>query len=101
MAAITGFPSDSISESAAWPRREEASPWSGVITASSLMSAPAMNAFSPEPVRITAPTAASWRSAEKAAWISRTVFSLSAFRSFGRFTVTRAIRSLTSTIRFS
>jgi len=55
-AAITGFPSDSISESAAWPRREEASPWSGLITASSLMSAPAMNAFSPEPVRITAPT---------------------------------------------
>src|SRR5881396_2224737 len=46
IAAMTGFPRVSISRSAAWPSLEDASPWSGVITASSLMSAPATKAFS-------------------------------------------------------
>ena len=36
----------------------------GVCSASSLMSAPATNDFSPAPVRITTRTAASWRQAE-------------------------------------
>ena len=100
-AAITGFPRFSISWNASWPSREDASPWSGLITDSSLMSAPATNAFSPEPVRMTAPTAGSHRIAVKQARSSRTVFSLSAFRTLGRLTVTRAIRSRMSTTRFS
>ena len=101
IAAMTGFPRVSISRSAAWPSLEDASPWSGVITASSLMSAPATKAFSPAPVRITTPTSAFSRSEEKTAWISRTVFSFSAFNTLGRLIVTRATRSWISRIRFS
>ena len=56
----------------------------GVCRASSLMSAPATKAFSPDPVRITTRTSASFLAWSKAAPSSRTVCELSAFRTAGR-----------------
>src|SRR5262249_43059762 len=69
--------------------------------ASSLISAPATNAFSPAPVRITTRTAASFLACSKPAPSSRTVAELSAFRTAGRLTVMIAIASRFSYKRFS
>ena len=59
IAAITGLPSCSIASKICWPRRACSLPSTGVCTASSLMSAPATNDFSPAPVSTIARTPAS------------------------------------------
>src|SRR5664279_21647 len=63
-AAITGLPRVSIVSRSACPFRAKARAETGVNVRKIVTSAPAMNAFSPAPVRITAPTASSPRALE-------------------------------------
>src|SRR5437867_3593368 len=65
------------------------------------MSAPAMNALSPAPVRITPHTPASSRAASKAARRSSHVFPFSALRTLGRLSVTYAMAPFFSNKTFS
>src|SRR5262245_26601312 len=65
------------------------------------MSAPAMKALVPEPVRVTTPTEGSPAQASSACAISRRVAEFSALSFSGRFTVRTATRSRISRIRFS
>ena len=90
IAAMTGLPIVSIRSRMCWPRCECSRPPTGVCTASSLMSAPAMKALSPAPVTITARTASSCFSARIARRSSSSVSLLSALRFSGRLMVTTA-----------
>ena len=74
-------------------------PLVGVCRASSLMSAPATNAFSPAPVMTTTRTASSSPSAVNVWCSSSRVCELMAFRTPGRLNVTRATASSRSTRR--
>src|SRR6267154_1369524 len=65
------------------------------------MSAPAMNALSPAPVRITPRTPASSGAASKAARRSSHVFPFSALRTLGRLSVTYAMAPFFSNKTFS
>src|SRR5882724_8743658 len=65
------------------------------------MSAPAMNALSPAPVRITPRTSASSRAASNAARRSSHVFPFSALRTLGRLSVTYAMAPFFSYNTFS
>src|SRR2546425_2711270 len=87
-AAITGLPRFSIRSSTACPKRLDCCAATGVIRASSLMSAPAMNALSPLPVRMTPRTAASSRASSNAVRKSSQVLWFRAFSTFGRLSVT-------------
>src|SRR5262249_20210627 len=69
----------------------DVSAWMALTCASSLMSAPAMKALSPAPVRITPRTAASSRASSKTVFKSSHVRWLSAFSTFGRLSVTKAM----------
>src|SRR5712692_7681722 len=53
IAQIDGFPIVSSKWKTPWPKSENSFPFTGVCNASSLISAPATNAFSPAPVRIS------------------------------------------------
>src|SRR4051812_35721911 len=107
IAAITGLPMCSTRSSTCWPRIACLRPPAGVCVASSLMSAPAMNDFSPAPVRITARTASSCFSSRTARRSSSSVWVLSALRTLGRLTVrtatppSRAIRRLSKVVAMS
>ena len=85
---MTGFGNRSMKRKISCPRDAVALPLIGFIRASSAMSAPATNAFSPPPVTMTAFTLSSARAALKALSISATVCALSAFKTFGRSIVT-------------
>src|SRR6266446_3699858 len=65
------------------------------------MSAPAMNALSPDPVRITPRTSSSWRASSTAARRSSHVFPFSALRTLGRLSVTYAMAPFFSYNTFS
>src|SRR5712671_2178310 len=65
------------------------------------MSAPAMNALSPAPVRITPRTSASSRASSNAARRSSHVFPFSALRTLGRLSVTYAMAPFFSYNTFS
>src|SRR6266487_2358071 len=65
------------------------------------MSAPAMNALSPAPVRITPRTSSSSRAASNAARRSAHVFPFSALRTLGRLSVTYALAPFFSYKTFS
>src|SRR6266545_364719 len=99
-AAITGLPSRSMRSSTRCPRRERSLPSTGLCVASSAMSAPATNAFSPAPVRMTPRVAGSAARAAKAASSSSTVPSFRALSLSGRLMVTKAMPSRISTRRF-
>src|SRR5260370_896071 len=83
------------------PKSENSFPLTGVCNASSLISAPATNAFSPAPVRINTRKAWSSRASSKAPCNSSTVLRFSAFSTFGRLKVMYAIPSLFSYKIFS
>src|ERR1700733_468065 len=83
------------------PKNEKSFPSTAVRCASSPISAPATNDFSPAPVSISTRTAASSRASSSASRNSSTVLRFSAFSTFGRFKVTKAIPSLFSTSKFS
>jgi hypothetical protein len=100
-AAITGFPSRSIRSNSAWPCRACSRPATGVCTASSLMSAPATNDFSPPPVRTMARTSASSRAAAISRSSSASVAAFSALSTFGRLIVIVRTPPSRSTSRFS
>ena len=99
-AAITGLPRRSMRSSTRWPRIDRSLPSTGLCVASSAMSAPATNAFSPAPVRMTPRTAGSAATAAKAAPSSSTVRSLRALSLSGRLMVTKLMPSRVSTRRF-
>ena len=92
-AAITGLPRVSIVSRSACPVRAKARAETGVKDRKIVMSAPAMNAFSPEPVRITPPTASSPRALSKAAESPSITSGLSALSLSGRLIVTVRMRS--------
>ena len=97
MAAMTGFPIRSMRSNTCWPRDACARAPAGVMTASSLMSAPATNDFSPAPVSTTTRTASScWRS-RIAACSSSSVCAFNALRTLGRLIVSVATAPLRST----
>src|SRR3984893_11223023 len=87
-AAITGLPRSSIRSRTSWPKRLDCSASNAVTRASSLMSAPAMNALLPAPVRMTPRTAASSRASSNAVRRSAQVALFSALSTLGRLTVT-------------
>ena len=66
MAQIEGLPMVSSKWKTLWPYNENSLPFTGVSSASSLMSAPATNDFSPAPVRISTRTLASSRASSRA-----------------------------------
>src|SRR3954469_2027276 len=98
-AAITGLRDSSMRRNTCWPSRLTSIPSTGPILDSSAMSAPATNAFSPTPVRITPPTSSRPVISSNAWPSSRMVCSFSAFSFSGRFTDSTAIRSCTSSVR--
>src|SRR4051812_24458209 len=84
-----------------WPASAKARAVVAVCTASSLMSAPATNALSPAPVRMTARTPSS---SFRSSIVRRSASSVSAFRALrtlGRLNVTVATAPLRSTSRTS
>src|SRR3989338_2319554 len=91
MAAMLGLPRRSRRLSTSWPRRAKAAPSTGFWDASSPMSAPATNAFSPMPVTISTPVDASSPAAATARSISCMVRRSRAFSFSGRLMVSRAI----------
>src|SRR6266550_8154796 len=101
IAQIDGFPMVSSRWKTPWPKSENSLPLTGVCSASSLISAPATNAFSPAPVRINTRTAWSSRASSSACCNSSTVLRFSAFSTFGRLKVMYAIPSLVSYKIFS
>ena len=84
MQAITGLPRFSMASTMAWPRWVYSLAETGVCCDSSPMSAPATNAFSPAPVRMTTRTSASSFTAAKAVFSSCMVAMFSALSTFGR-----------------
>src|SRR5438094_3600600 len=96
MAAMLGLPSVSRRLRTAGPAREKASPSTVVWVASSWISAPATNAFSPAPVRISTPTRGSLPAVSTARSISCTVARSRAFSFSGRWIVSRAMPSFAS-----
>src|SRR5687768_6215825 len=96
-AAMTGCGSRSTALVSACPLRPNAIPPAGVRSTISLISAPAANARSPAPVRITARTERSWPSAWNAAPRRSSCSELNALRACGRFIVTTAMPSSMST----
>src|SRR5216683_2646373 len=101
IAQIDGFPIVSSKWKTLWPKSENSFPFTGVCNASSLISAPATNAFSPAPVRISTRTAASSRASSNACCNSSTVLRFSALSTFGRLKVMYAIPSFFSYKIFS
>src|SRR5216684_2453823 len=101
IAQIEGFPIVSRRWKTPWPKSENSLPLTGVCSASSLISAPATNAFSPAPVRISTRTAWSSRASSSACCNSSTVLRFSAFSTFGRLNVMYAIPSFFSYSMFS
>src|SRR5882672_1028808 len=99
--AIVGLPIFSRRANTCWPKNATDFASSARIFASSLMSAPAMKAFSPEPVITTPLTFVSSRSASNKCAISPNVCALSALSSLGRLTVTSATPSSCSQSKFS
>src|SRR5207249_9896397 len=90
-AAITGLPRFSIRARTRGPKVLDFSASTALTCASSLMSAPAMNALSPAPVRMTPRTAASSCASSNAALRSSHVLLFRALRTFGRLRVTQAM----------
>ena len=90
-AAMTGLPRFSMTLVRRWPCRVLSSASAGVSLAISAMSAPAANALSPAPVRMTPRTAASSRASLNASFSSAMVALLRALSTFGRLIVTYAI----------
>ena len=88
MQAITGLPMLSIRSSTDWPRCVYSLPETASCFDNSPMSAPAMNAFSPEPVRIATRIAASFWMSVNAIRTSSMVAMFSALSTLGRLTVT-------------
>ena len=95
-AAIEGLPMVSSRLNTPWPRSAISRPLSASFLTSSEISAPAANAFSPEPVKMTTPMASSRATSSNAAPRSDTVWALSAFSTSGRLSVTVATRSFFS-----
>src|SRR5947207_1110490 len=87
IAAITGLPMFSIRSRTCCPRCACSLPCVGLSAASSLMSAPAMNAFSPAPVTITTRTDASCFRCSTACRSSSVVGVSRALRTAGRLMV--------------
>ena len=87
-AAITGLPRFSMRSSTSCPKRLDSSASSAVACASSLMSAPAIKALSPAPVRMTPRTASSSRASSNAVRRSVQVGVFRALSTLGRLTVT-------------
>src|SRR5258706_6553048 len=90
MAATTGLPRFSIRSSTPCPKRLDSCASKAPEIASSPMSAPAMKARSPPPVRITPRTSASSRASWNAVARSAQVGVLSALSTLGRSSVTYA-----------
>src|SRR3984893_10870306 len=82
------LPRFSIRSRTSWPKRLDWAASNGATCASSLMSAPAMNALLPAPVRMTPRTALSSRAASKAVRRSFQVGAFRALSTLGRLTVT-------------
>src|SRR5260370_4069080 len=101
IAQMDGFPIVSSRWKTLCPKSENSFPLTGVCNASSLISAPATNAFSPAPVRINTRKAWSSRASSKAPCNSSTVLRFSAFSTLGRLKVMYAIPSLFSYKIFS
>jgi hypothetical protein len=100
-AAITGLPIASIRASTRCPRSVCSRPSMGPRAESSAMSAPATNAFSPAPVRMTPRTEASAAMAVNT-WSSSSITrALIAFSFSGRLTTTTATPSVVSTLSVS
>src|SRR6266446_3499568 len=91
-AAITGLPRFSMRSRTLWPKRLARAASKAASVASSVMSAPAMNAFSPAPVRIAPRIAASSRTSSNAVRRSFHVGVFSALSAFGRLIVTYAMQ---------
>jgi cytochrome bd-type quinol oxidase subunit 1 len=91
IAAITGLPRFSTRSSTSCPELLDRSASIALACASSLMSAPATNALSPAPVRMTPRTASSSRACSKAVRRSFHVGVFRALSTLGRLTVTEAI----------
>ena len=87
-AATTGLPRFSMRSSTPCPKRLDCSASNAVTCASSLMSAPAMKALSPAPVRMTPRIAASSRASSNAVRRSFHVGVFRALSTLGRLTVT-------------
>src|SRR6266478_1987033 len=101
IAQIEGFPIVSSRWKTPCPKSENSLPLTGVCSASSLISAPATNAFSPAPVRINTRTESSARASSSACCNSSIVLRFRAFSTFGRLKVTYAIPSFFSYKIFS
>ena len=101
MAQMEGLPMLSSRWNTPWPKMENSLPFTGVCCASSLISAPATKAFSPEPVRISTRTLESSRASSSTCCNSSTVLRFSAFNTLGRLNVMQAIPSFFSYSRFS
>src|SRR5713226_1909037 len=101
IAQIDGFPIVSSNRSTLCPKSENSLPSTGVRVASSPMSAPATNDFSPAPVKISTRTAESSRASSSASRNSSIVFRFSAFNTFGRLKAIYAIPSFFSKTKFS
>src|SRR4051812_41969387 len=82
-AAIVGFGMSSRSLVTSWPSWANRTPSAASLSFISAMSAPAMNALSPSPVRMTARTAGSFAASVSAIFSSRRVSVLSELRAFG------------------
>src|SRR4249920_3159637 len=101
IAAITGLPRCSTMSKTCWPASANARALVGVCTASSLMSAPATNALSPAPVRITTRISPSSFRSSIARRSASSVSAFRAFRTLGRLNVTVATAPLRSRNRTS
>jgi hypothetical protein len=100
IAAITGLPQFSIVRVMSCPRLAKRAPVSASRPLNSPMSAPAMNALSPAPVRMMTLTPGSDSNSLTAAWSSPTVATFMAFSFSGRLTVIQPIPSPRRRIRF-
>jgi hypothetical protein len=95
MAAMDGLPMVSRRRNTLWPNSAVRRPMTGSTLASSAMSAPETNDFSPAPVRMSTRTLSSFSAAASAWSSSRTVCAESAFRTSARLMVTVATPSAT------
>ena len=98
--AMTGFPRRSTPRIICWPAREKRSASAGGSDANSEMSAPATNAFCPDPVSTTTRTDASAPAAENAPASSAMVALFSALSLSGRLIVMRRTPAPSSISRF-
>ncbi len=97
-AAITGIGRSSKLSITRWPRREKSSPSAADIFDIAAISAPATNARSPAPVRISTRTDESWRTSRITRAISSSTSRFNAFSAAGRLTVRVAIAAFSKMI---